>query len=145
MEGYGVSDDDAPRPGPRPRPRSRFAPSSPYEVEAYQLGPEPPARPPERSAGTDPASLPPPPPPEALIGSIPERPAGAGMVSEYEKMLMQPPPPPYVPARPLVTGVWTFPAYSACHSAWVRLGIWSLMLGVMLLILLSHFGGLGVS
>jgi hypothetical protein len=136
-------DDDAPHAQPKPRPKSRFAPSSPYEVEAYPLGSEPPVQPPERTVSPDPANLAPP-SADPPTGQLPERAAGAGMVSEYEKMLMEPPPPPYIPARPLFTGVWTFPAYPGCHAAWFRLGLWCLILGFLLSILGAHFGGLGV-
>jgi hypothetical protein len=64
--------------------------------------------------------------------------------SEYEKSLVAPPAPPYVPARPLFTGVWTFPAYSACHAAWFRMALWCFFFGAMLLSIAAHFGGLGV-
>jgi hypothetical protein len=53
----------------------------------------------------------------------PDAPPGAG-VRDLDERLARPPEPPYVPAHPLLEGVWSFPFYSLTLGGWFRLSLY---------------------
>jgi hypothetical protein len=134
IEPYAVSDDDDP-PEPRPLPkRGGRVPDPDDEGGVYDLDPEPPVKP---------VFYPP------LDGSEPAVPAAAVEQGQTNVTAApgaggaaKPPPPrpkPSVPARPLVSGVWSFPAYFTSRAAWFRLSVGWFVLGVLVQQALASF------
>ncbi len=143
IEPYRFSTDDDP-PEPRPLPKRRppgargHQPPSAYEIEAYKMGPDEPVKP-VFYPPPDPSEPAIPPSPGANPKAEPKEPAPGVEVSDLEMRLAQRPKPLPEPARPLLNGVYTFPAYFTSRPAWFRLSFSWLVLGVLVRLIVASF------
>jgi hypothetical protein len=144
IEGYGISTDSdpaEPRPLPKRRPprgRGEHPPESAYEVEAYNMDPQPPVKP-VFFPPPDPSAPAIPPSPGEENPAVSRQPAPAVEVSDLEMRLAQRPKPLPIPARPLVSGVYTFPAYFRSQQAWFRMSIGWFLLGFLVNQIVASF------
>lgn len=116
IEGYGFAEEKptTPQPPPRELPRSRFA-QSPEESEAYEV----------RGTPELPAPKPPEPQDEFFAEQVRQRIA--------ERTRVQ----PVLPAHPFLSGVYTFPLYSACLPNCLALALFFLIEGGLVSLMIA--------